>query len=269
MPQYTDLVVVCCHAIFLGDIQSRECDVFSASQWYLQSFQKPTGTKPGEHETFIQHIKAGLDALVYGAIKDTGLLVFSGGATARSVTSLSEAQSYFNAVVALSKSSNLDQSYAQCLKSRVLLEENATDSYQNLLFSILRFRRATGTYPKTIRIITHAFKTERFLMAHAKALRWPEDRIRIQGIDPVMSATEHVETVTGERMRGLTPWTQDMYGTRAPLSVKRAQRGWQDSRLEDVGDELGGEMWELLRYDGGEDGQMIYKGPLPWSTRLE
>lgn len=49
-------------------------------------------------------------------------------------------------------------------KSRILLEEHATDSYQNLLFSVIAFRKAWGCYPKNVRVVTHAFKAKRFMV---------------------------------------------------------------------------------------------------------
>jgi hypothetical protein len=117
-------------------------------------------------------------------------------------------------------------------KGRILLEEQATDSYQNLLFSILLFRQTTGTYPRDIRIITHAFKTRRFLELHGPAIQWPKDRIRVEGIDPTMSSTEYEETVRGEERFGYTPWKDDPLGTKELLSRKREQRGWQKADSE-------------------------------------
>jgi len=45
---------------------------------------------------------------------------------------------------------------------RWAVEEDATDSYQNLLFSIVKFKHITGRYPAKIVVVTHAFKQERF-----------------------------------------------------------------------------------------------------------
>lgn len=294
---YTHLVVVACHAHFLGDPEADDCDVYSPQQWNLQSFQQPCGHKPGEHETFLDHIQAGLKTLSFGANKDNSILVFSGGYTASSIR-LSEARSYFRAAVALTKTSGHSGSYENLLGSRILLEEHATDSYQNLLFSVLCFKKAIGRYPETVQIITHAFKTERFLvrqqtylekemvsntwqMSHAKAIRWPSDRIRVQGIDPVMSGEllpvilslneinrgleeELNDTKNGEKQRGFLPWTRDLYGTRDPLRQKRIQRGWQDITLDALSAGMEQEVGELLRYNGGEDGQALYCGNLPW-----
>lgn len=101
-------------------------------------------------------------------------MVFSGGRTNPEVADLSEAQSYFNALEHVKKDAS----------DGILLEECATDSYQNLLFSILLFRQRYSYYPSDIIVITHAFKEHRFLHLHAKAIRWPFDRIRVLGINP-------------------------------------------------------------------------------------
>jgi len=154
---------VCCHAIYEGlDPTEEKC-------WRLQSFQRSDGLKPGEHLTFLQHIQAAIELRESHSV-DT--VVFSGGRTNPELAELSEAQSYLNTL-----------KHKQTIDAP-LLEEHATDSYQNLLFSILVFRRYHGYYPAEIIVITHFFKEQRFLALHAKAIHWPSDRIRVLGINP-------------------------------------------------------------------------------------
>ena len=50
-------------------------------------------------------------------------------------------------------------------------ESHATDSYQNVLFSLLHFRRKTSSSPTHITIISHEFKRARFLELHIPAIR--------------------------------------------------------------------------------------------------
>lgn len=38
------------------------------------------------------------------------------------------------------------------LRSRTLTEEHARDSFENLLFSVCRFRELTGAYPRNITV---------------------------------------------------------------------------------------------------------------------
>lgn len=147
----------------------------------MQPFQRSNADtlKVGEHETFLAHIQAGMNSLH----RPGTLLVFSGGITTHH--QISEARSYLNACNSLRLRGRLRQTEAM-LKglSGIATEEYATDSYQNLLFSIIKFWQLTGSYPHSITVITHAFKESRFLELHAQAIHWPAERIRVQGINP-------------------------------------------------------------------------------------
>jgi hypothetical protein len=132
-------------------------------------------------------------------------------------------------------------------KGYILLEEQATDSFQNLLFSILLFRKATGRYPKQIRIITHAFKAKRFLELHAPAIRWPKDRIQVQGIDPIMSVTDLESTLHGEEENGYAAWKNDPMGTGDLLGGKRKLRGWDANETAELYDDLEESVRELVQ----------------------
>jgi hypothetical protein len=209
--------------------------------------------KPGEHSTFVAHAKAGVDALIVSpedSRKETNLLIFSGGATKRSDTPLSEARSYYHAALAEELAEGHrggGRTYTLFSKGRILLEEHATDSFQNLLFSILLFRRTTGSYPKTIRIVTHAFKAPRFLELHSPAIRWPKDRILVQGIDPIMASSELESTLEGEKKYGFSPWKEDALGTGDSLGSKRKQRGWDQNVLEKLTEGLEESVKQLVR----------------------
>ncbi|KAH9864314.1 hypothetical protein J1614_010248 [Plenodomus biglobosus] len=268
-PSAENLVIVCCHAIFLPDADTPEFPLHSPhdeSNWLLAPFQRSnqeTG-KPGEHETFLAHVKAGLDALTIGTDQEhppSNLLVLSGGPTKPSQTAMSEARSYYHAALAEELAEGHlhgGRAHHMFSKGYVLLEEQATDSLQNLLFSILLFKKTTGKYPKQIRIITHSFKSARFLELHAPAIQWPADRIQVQGIDPVMSGVELKSTLCGEKQYGYEPWKMDPLGLGETLGGKRKQRGWSESCLADLEDGLEDSVKELLRGRVPEQ--------LPWST---
>ncbi|KAF2243903.1 hypothetical protein BU26DRAFT_534126 [Trematosphaeria pertusa] len=269
-----NLVIVCCHAIFHPDAASPGFPLYSPydeNNWHLAPFQKSnkeTG-KPGEHETFIAHIVAGIDALKSAPGTDksllpNSLLVLSGGPTKKSLTPLSEARSYYHAALAHELAEgHYGGGRARMLfdKGRILLEEHATDSFQNLLFSILLFRRTTGVYPKHIRIVTHAFKAKRFLDLHAPAIKWPADRVQAQGIDPIMSRTELDETVLGEEKYGFAPWLHDPLGTGELLSEKRKRRGWDETATQELGEGLEESVKELLK--GKVPDILPWSGPQP------
>ena len=73
---------------------------------------------------------------------------------------------------------------AESYLDRMAAETLATDSYQNILFSILLFRKICGGYPISVTIVTHDFKKKRFLDVHVPAFRWPHSSIQFKGLDP-------------------------------------------------------------------------------------
>ncbi|KAF2737052.1 hypothetical protein EJ04DRAFT_431780 [Polyplosphaeria fusca] len=234
------LIIVCCHAIFHASPSDSNFPLHSPtleSNWHLAPFQQSNArtAKPGEHTTFLAHITRGLDLL---STSPTSLLVFSGGHTKPTLTSLSEAQSYYNAALAQALSHSPD--HAENLQTlfdqhRILLEERATDSFQNLLFSLQLFRQQTGRDARHVLVITHAFKTQRFLKLHAQALGWAGDRIRVEGINPPFSADELDEVVRGEE-RACREWEEDALGEGEVLGAKRRARGWVEYQSSSFGE---------------------------------
>lgn len=252
---YTHLVLVCCHATFRSDNPVDE------SSWILQHFQaSDTATgKVGEHHTFMQHIAAGTSILA----KDPGaLLLFSGGKTQTQVNT-TEAESYqrVSSVMDNWHSDALDDS---SLAARCGVETHATDSFQNLLFSILRFKHLTGTYPAQVTVITHAFKELRFLELHGPAIRYPAARLRVSGINPPMTLEELRDVQDGERKRGYDPFVKDPYGAGELLANKRIARGWNAGAIEKMASGLENEVKRLLEWKGGASGKETFNERLPW-----
>lgn len=244
----TELVIVCCHATYVGDGSDTGED-----EWVLQDFQRsnPGTGKPSEHETFISHILAG--ALMVEK-RPRAMLMFSGGMTGNST--FTEAEGYekvFHRLGSRWESFN-----------RYELENWATDSYQNLLFSVLRFRQVSGHYPKSITVVTHAFKEDRFLELHAPAIRWPVHRIRVQGINPPFTLPELQQTEEGEDMRAFQPFVKDPYGVQPSLADKRRARNWDFQMVADLAAEVEPEVGELLVWAGGKSGREIFPDKLPW-----
>lgn len=140
--------------------------------------------------------------------------MFSGGATDSGVANLSESRSYYDAYVQLYGPQDdypplLPEMMQIMWGERVDCELDATDSYQNLLFSIVRFRKITGIYPHMITVVTHAFKASRFTVGsdhvysgvdlltetqslHGPAIRWPAHRLRVLGINPPFTGEIHL-----------------------------------------------------------------------------
>ncbi|GAB7358668.1 hypothetical protein MBLNU230_g3897t1 [Neophaeotheca triangularis] len=255
--QCTSLILVCGHATYLRPANPSAVNPSDESQWLLAPFQKSKtlNSKPSEHETFIQHILTGCRAL---RSDPKALLVFSGGRT-RAGCDVSEARGYWD-VLRAEEEAGMDQG----VKGRIFLEENATDSFQNLLFSILEFRRVVGAYPATVTVVTHAFKAERFCQLHAVAIKWPLGRLRVWGINPPFTGEELREVEQGERERGMVPFEKDPYGAGALLGGKRRERCWSEEVLDRVGQGVEQEIVDLLHWKGGESEREMFAGNLPW-----
>jgi hypothetical protein len=81
--------------------------------------------------------------------------------------------------------------------TRVTIEDASLDSFQNVLFSIARFREFTGAYPTRITVVGHGFKRRRFERLHRLALRWPKLRFTYEGV-PLASEADEREAAAGE-----------------------------------------------------------------------
>jgi len=171
----------------------------------------------------------------------------------------------------------------------VTTEDAALDSFQNLLFSIARFREITGEYPTRITVVGHSFKRHRFERLHRHALRWPKLRFKYEGV-PLGNEADEYEAASGEvRSSSLpsvfslslsqsltsldfphqlanayTPYSKDLYGCHAPLVQKRAGRNFY---MRSHGYHVGApELRQLIEWCP-EDGRKLFPGTLPWEKK--
>ncbi|GAA5940704.1 uncharacterized protein JCM15063_006333 [Sporobolomyces koalae] len=251
------LVMIPGHAIWQG------CDASHATQdtdWILQDFQKD-----GKHvTTYLRHLTKGAEI----AVQDPkALLVYSGGQT-RPDSTLTEALSYLR----LSKFGNIFQQFMTPHErelvqvrhggefDRVTTEDHAMDSFQNLLFSIARFKEFVGHYPSYITVIGYGMKAARFTELHRRALRWPATAFHYIGIDNEGHTEADYE---GERQNGYKPFEKDLYGCHDFLLAKRKTRnpyrrfhGYHSSAPEMKG---------IFEYCPTR-GDKVFQGRLPWDS---
>jgi hypothetical protein len=160
--------------------------------------------------------------------------------------------------------------------AHVVPEIHATDSYQNVLFSLLRFKLYTGAYPSRVTVVTHEFKRRRFMEYHFPAIglipvEWkPEHkpRVAVIGINPPEHVTPEASLIEGEELRGIGLWMRDRYGVLSDLARKRAKRGWRQGMEEGLFVNVGLEsvVEELVCWDGGRGGNEWFEKmeQLPW-----
>ncbi|KAI9077548.1 hypothetical protein K1719_040480 [Acacia pycnantha] len=240
-PKLQNLIMVAGHSIYTssscGKIEKEE-------SWYLEPYQKIAG----QAATFVTHIQEGIDIT---AKDDSALLLFSGGETRKDAGPRSEAQSYW--AVADSKGWFGKE---ESVKWRALTEEHARDSFENLLFSICRFRELTGSYPKNITVVSYDFKQERFANLHRSAIGFPESRFFYAGTSAASKAK--ATALKGEALVR-AQFQKDPFGCQSSLYHKKLRR---DPFHRSIPYPNGcPEMQALFRYCGPAP----YPGSLPWA----
>ncbi|GAC97065.1 hypothetical protein PHSY_004649 [Pseudozyma hubeiensis SY62] len=292
------LVIVTGHAIWAGcDVKAKDDD----ENWVLEDYQKG-----GSVKTFYKHIEKGMQLTVEDP---NALLIFSGGQT-RPNSLQTEGESYYSLAMAAnlevpmiagslvnitspgssSSSSSASSSIGSLAHAnaavatrqglqdaRMTTENYALDSFENLLFSIARFREYTGHYPARITVVGYGFKKARFEDLHAKAVRWNtkgflhngERTFQYVGIDDEgLSDSEATAQNRGEKLKAFNLYDKDMYGCHGRLREKRIERN--PTRRFHPYMSSAPEIADLLDWCPAPNSglQGLYPENLPWDARV-
>lgn len=171
--------------------------------WHLYDYQ--AGDVPG----FLGHIRRGVEL---AAADPAAMLLFSGGQTRWEAGPVSEAESYFGVAERFGW-------WGHDVQVRAGTEEFARDSFENLLFSIARFREMTGRYPDRVTLISWAFKRERFHQ-HREAIRWPHARFEFDGPNDPAGLAQALEA----EARAREAYAADPYSGSEMFAEKRKMR---------------------------------------------
>ncbi|KAJ2802755.1 hypothetical protein H4R20_003158 [Coemansia guatemalensis] len=198
--QLTDLVIVPGHGVYLGSGSPLD-----EANWYLLDEQR------GEVGTFMAHVGKGMEIVKE---HEHALLVFSGGKTRMEAGAHSESVGYWSAAERMGW-------LTDDVFRRVVTEDHARDSFENVLFSIARFHELTGNYPDRVTVVGFEFKRSRFVDLHRRALRYPRIRFNYVGVNP---PGDSEALSRSEKSNAYNLFAEDLYGCVGPLAEKRRSR---------------------------------------------
>lgn len=170
--------------VFGSDSDEGDSAAGNGENWLVAPFQR------GQTATFARHVRA---AATIARRDRRAVLVLSGGQTNVLAGPYSEGASYWSLAAFALNEYDVPQETdggedgkkeETTLVNRMIAEEHATDSYENLLFSIARFKEYVGRYPELITVVGLDLKRERFATVHRAAIRFPASQFRYVGIDP-------------------------------------------------------------------------------------
>src|SRR5205085_10353090 len=105
------------------------------------------------------------------------------------------------------------------LTERIATEDYSRDSFENLLFSLCRFQQVVGRYPRSITVVSWAFKRARFDF-HRASIRFPSSHFHFDGCNQPLTLEAALE---GEAVT-FQEFLNDRYGSSGKLAAQRARR---------------------------------------------
>ncbi|KAG0654281.1 hypothetical protein C6P44_001013 [Monosporozyma unispora] len=289
------LIILPCHGVWEMDLTltTQNCGQLSEN-WFLAPFQ----IEGNDHLVFIKPSLRAVEELL--SSYDQGVILFSGSQTKTDAGPISEAQSYFMLIqklITLAFEDAEKKSLIQVFKEDIIsslstivslmelrnitlsdlfttgvinTEEYSLDSFDNLLYSIFRFKEITNTFPERITIVGFGFKESRFLNYHAKALDIPKEMINYISYDPEpldyspKQLDQYFTTLTKmEHKNALSLFDKDWYAKREILLRKKEAR----NSYKRVASYNGLEKLHLDNIMETDEAhyQTYIKGKMPWS----
>ncbi|CCE65795.1 hypothetical protein TPHA_0N00140 [Tetrapisispora phaffii CBS 4417] len=311
------LILVPCHSIW--DPTYRSNDKIGnygqdGGSWDLADFQK----EGHDHISFIKHALKAVQTLIKHIVKNNDILdeslrnypilIFSGSQTCKT-TRDSEAQSYcrvlntifsnykYGSISAfrgdkeieclikdiISSAAVLEMDISEIMtKSFITTEEFSLDSFQNVLYSLYRFKEYTDNYPNKITIVGFGFKKERFLNYHLNAINFDLEDVEYISYEPnplylnYLKNPNDIKEINNdpicigyykclqksEEDNALALFKNDWYGIRGKLAEKKFYRN-HHKRFP------GYKALELISFDGDISDREFFdrfiKGKMPWS----
>ncbi len=228
------LVVVAGHSVLRKFADPRD-----EANWYLLDFQR------GETGCYIEHVQRGVEL---AAADEDALLMLSGGQSRAEAGPHSEALSYHYVADSFGWFRSPE------VAARTYLEEFSRDSFENLLFSLCRFKEVTGAYPAQVTLVSWGFKEQRFQW-HRECIRWPEPRFQYSAPN---NPPEIEQALRAERS-AMAKYKADPYSSGLEFRRKRDERN--PFRRQHGYCSSCPELTPLLRFEGPE----LYECPaLPW-----
>jgi hypothetical protein len=101
-----------------------------------------------------------------------------------------------------------------------------------VLFSLTKFWEDHGNaWPEGITIVSHAFKRERLVDCHCRALGYPLERVSFVGVDPPDMVDGMNEAAMKGVVQAVTEWKENPHGADGGLAEKRKKRNpWSISQ---------------------------------------
>jgi hypothetical protein len=204
-------VIVACHASFRKEITGIPESPFDDRHWVLEPFQR------GEPRLYINHMQRAVSIIKNDP---NALLIFSGGITHKDAGAWTEAGTYRSIAEHLGWwEGEKNLTTAMDLGARIVCEEFASDSFENLFFGMCRYRELRGHYPDAITLVSWKYKENRFNF-HRDSLRIPKKIFHYAGVaDPI-----DIQSALRGEEETLRLFRKYKYGNGGELLNKRMMR---------------------------------------------